>query len=112
MKWLRKWWRAYLQAVRDEIAASRQRKTRPRRPSDDWSRRFNPATGLPMVGSVDVAGNPYGSCLNHDDERYRERFGSPDIQSPDCSSSNIVSPYYGATNHDTVCRPGNQDWHI
>lgn len=26
---------------------------------DDWNR-VNPATGLPMVGSIDVGGNPYG----------------------------------------------------
>jgi len=28
--------------------------------SDDYSE-INPATGLPMIGEVDVAGNPYGT---------------------------------------------------
>ena len=26
---------------------------------------INPATGLPMVGAMDVAGNPYGVDLSH-----------------------------------------------
>ncbi|MGO4891572.1 hypothetical protein [Flavobacterium sp. W21_SRS_FM6] len=31
---------------------------------DDWG--VNPATGLPMTGCIDVAGNPYGSDMSHD----------------------------------------------
>lgn len=35
---------------------------------DDHDPGFNPATGLPMTGGgVDIAGNPYGTDLSHDD---------------------------------------------
>ncbi len=27
---------------------------------------INPVTGLPMVGNVDVSGNPYGTSNNHE----------------------------------------------
>ena len=30
-----------------------------------YQRRINPATGLPMMGSVDVCGNPYGIDMRH-----------------------------------------------
>lgn len=41
---------------------------------DDWITSdcggINPGSGLPMVGCVDIAGNPYGcgSSLSHDDD--------------------------------------------
>ncbi|MEP7706538.1 hypothetical protein [Paraglaciecola sp. 25GB23A] len=31
---------------------------------EDWG--VNPATGLPMIGCIDVAGNPFGSDMSHD----------------------------------------------
>jgi hypothetical protein len=41
-------------------------------PANDWMEsRYNPATGLLMVGGVDVEGNPYGTSnsdsTSHDD---------------------------------------------
>ncbi len=32
------------------------------------TRKFNPATGLPMMGNVDTDGNPYGSDMSSDDD--------------------------------------------
>jgi hypothetical protein len=34
---------------------------------DFHSSSINPASGLPMIGSVDIEGNPYGSDFSHDD---------------------------------------------
>jgi hypothetical protein len=33
---------------------------------DDWGPRINPANGLPMLGSLDIEGNPYGCSSSHE----------------------------------------------
>jgi hypothetical protein len=37
---------------------------------DVWSNGINPATGLPMMGTVDAGGNPYGVNLSIDDSSF------------------------------------------
>lgn len=109
MNWLRKWWRAYLTAVRENIAASEKRK-RPSWPQTDRHiLRINPATGLPMVGLVDAGGNPYGSCVNDQDESTRlGSFGSPDTTTPTFTSHSIDQPYHGSPHQEYGYPP--RDW--
>lgn len=108
MKWLRKWWRAYLQAVREEIAASKQRKRRPWTQIEHHRMRINPATGLPMVGLVDAGGNPYGSNLDpYPEQHFCDVPNATDMAGSSFSSENIGSPYHGATNHDDAFRSSN-----
>ncbi len=35
--------------------------------NDDMENTINPANGLPMMGAVDIEGNPYGTDFSHDD---------------------------------------------
>lgn len=47
---------------------------------------INPATALPMLGSVDSAGNPYGMDLHHD-------IGQADLMEIDWCSSSAPSSF-------------------
>jgi len=110
MKWLRKWWRAYLQAVRDEIASSKQRKRRTWPTPQDHMNRINPATGLPMMGLVDAGGNPYGSCSDcHQETPGSGGFSSHELTAPDMRSQYSDYSYHGGTNHESGYHPMNWD---
>jgi len=110
MKWLRKWWRAYVQACRLEIAASKKRKRRSWLPPDNYMSRINPATGLPMVGLVDVAGNPYGSSGDTSQEWSScDSTGSPDVSSPNFTIPDSDLPSRASSGHDMDYCSMNRD---